>query len=265
MVKVASGAIYELLRRRHAEDVFVGECKDGPTQGCSVGILDAWAMKKSWAHPRLIGYEIKVDRQDFLRDNKWQRYLKSCNELYFVCPTDLIKLEEIHAECGLIWLSKQGAMLITKKKAPYRKIEPPVDLFLYLLMNRVVIGADTSNRIAFWQDFIETRHEWNHIGHMVSKRINDLYKRDVLVVQKEVDEMRRALHGLEEVAAFCKKMNINPVGYDVTYQVQRKLEAGHEIFKTIQQLRRQLDDFEEDAKQKSGDGRLPQTGAEDLG
>lgn len=66
-----SSAIVALLAARHVNDVFIPECKDGPTQSGSHLRMDAWAMNKSWAHPCAIGYEVKVTRADFIGDNKW--------------------------------------------------------------------------------------------------------------------------------------------------------------------------------------------------
>lgn len=64
---ITAKAILELLRAKHAEDVFVPECKTGPSQGHDHSRFDAWVMKKSWANAATIGYEIKVSRSDFLR------------------------------------------------------------------------------------------------------------------------------------------------------------------------------------------------------
>lgn len=50
------------------------------------------------------GYEIKVSRQDFLTDKKWQEYLPYCNQFYFVVPKGLILPEELPPEIGLIYI-----------------------------------------------------------------------------------------------------------------------------------------------------------------
>ena len=77
--KVNAHDLYRLLADRHAEDVFVGECKTGSTWMQQVRIMDAWAMKRSWANPRIWAYEIKVSRSDFMQDEKWTDYLPYCN------------------------------------------------------------------------------------------------------------------------------------------------------------------------------------------
>jgi hypothetical protein len=46
------------------------EVKNGPTQWGKHYRMDAVAIKKSWANPCITCYEVKVDRQDFLRDEK---------------------------------------------------------------------------------------------------------------------------------------------------------------------------------------------------
>lgn len=51
------------------------------------------------------GYEIKVNRLDFLADKKWQKYLKYCTFFYFIAPKDLIKPEELPDNIGLIEIS----------------------------------------------------------------------------------------------------------------------------------------------------------------
>lgn len=136
--------IKKLLAKRHRYDVFVPECKDGPTMWNNQGDpghrrMDAWAMKKSYTQPRAICYEIKVSRVDFLRDDKWHHYLPYCNEFYFVCPPDLIDKSELPEGTGLIYTSKKGTSLVTKKKALWRDVRIPESLYKYILFSRADI------------------------------------------------------------------------------------------------------------------------------
>lgn len=48
------------------------------------------------------GYEIKVNRNDFLQDKKWQEYLKFCTWFSFVAPEGVIKKEELPDKIGLV-------------------------------------------------------------------------------------------------------------------------------------------------------------------
>ncbi|MCL6443133.1 MAG: hypothetical protein K6T83_06715 [Alicyclobacillus sp.] len=98
-MKVTESIVLHALAKRHAEkDVWFTHVKNGPTHYANPGelaILDGVAIAKSWAHPTIRGYEVKVDRGDFLRDNKWPKYLEMCHELSFVCPPGVIEPEEV--------------------------------------------------------------------------------------------------------------------------------------------------------------------------
>jgi len=132
---ITSTTVLSALMEKHKYDVCVPECKTGETwtaHGCPR--MDLWVMARSWAHPRTIGYEIKVSRQDFLHDNKWPQYLDYCKEFYFACPRGVIDPGELPAEAGLLVLS--GTRMIVKKKAPVRSVEIPEKLYRYILMRR---------------------------------------------------------------------------------------------------------------------------------
>lgn len=177
--------ILDLLLVRHAKDVAVPECKDGPTQVGSHRRLDLWAMAKSWAHPCLDGYEIKVSRSDFRRDDKMHSYLPLCNRLWVACPRKLIEPGELPPEVGLIYATPGGARLQMAKRAPFRTIAPPVDLLNYVLMSRAAIvreyapqeKPERGDRAEFWRKWLESEGNLHGLGYMVSKklriRIND--------------------------------------------------------------------------------------------
>ncbi|GAG52025.1 unnamed protein product, partial [marine sediment metagenome] len=88
--------IVNVLINSHKDKfVCVPHCKTGPSWYASgMGIIDLWCMKKSWAHPLVIAYEIKCSRSDFMNDSKWPVYLDYCNELYFVTPGKHIAVKE---------------------------------------------------------------------------------------------------------------------------------------------------------------------------
>src|SRR5690606_37137616 len=145
------------------------ECKDGPTHGAEHRRLDGWAMAKSWAHPTVTGYEVKVSRSDFLQDTKWPDYLPMCNELYFVCPTGLIQPPEVPAEVGLLWASKTGTKLYTKKKAQYRDVKIPEEVFRYVLMCRAKITDEHpsfGSTREYWERWLEDQQtDWQFGRH----------------------------------------------------------------------------------------------------
>ena len=140
--EISTSDILDLLRYKHREDVFVSECKDGPTwSGKGHHRMDAWTMKRKWTHPLTIAYEIKKSRSDFLRDNKWSAYLPCCNQLFFVCPNGLIQPQEVDERCGLMWVSETGRTLLTKRIAPNRDLVISENVYRYILMCRTQIVA----------------------------------------------------------------------------------------------------------------------------
>lgn len=167
--------IIDLLAARHTDDVFIPECKGGPTWGGEHCRLDAWAMRKSWSRPLVWGYEVKVSRSDFVNDNKWRAYLDYCNDFYFACPPGVIKPEELPAEAGLLWVASTGRCLFVKKKAPSREVSIPEDIWRYILMNRVKITRERyetpsrEHRIAAWKERMGANDEGRLIGYYIRR------------------------------------------------------------------------------------------------
>jgi hypothetical protein len=62
-------------------------------------------------------YEIKASRADFLRDDKWERYLPFCTHFSFVVPSGLIARWELDPQIGII---EYGAPAFAKMRAARR-------------------------------------------------------------------------------------------------------------------------------------------------
>lgn len=218
MLNVNAQKIVSLLATKHAGDVFVPECKNGPSITRNHLRLDAWAMKKSWSNPRVFGYEIKVSRSDFLKDDKWQGYLKYCTDFYFVCPSKLIMPEELPVDVGLIWLSATGTRLFTKRKAAFRDNEIPNDLYRYILMSRVTINdecAYQNNDKEFWEKWLKDKIINQQFGGRVSKAISQHYWKEFDRLQKNNDHLKIANERLENVKKRLDEMGLNSrVGVD---------------------------------------------------
>jgi len=124
---------------RSMDSTIFFEVKNGPTHFTKdLLILDALAIKKSWANPCFTGFEIKNSRSDFKRDEKWPGYLKYCHKFYFVCPKGMIKKEEIESvdkTVGLIYYSENYANKLHTVKAPImRNMDIPPKEFLYYII-----------------------------------------------------------------------------------------------------------------------------------
>jgi Fe2+ transport system protein FeoA len=226
---VTAHEIVALLAARHTGDVFVPECKDGPTVSAQHRRLDAWAMKRSWAHPKTSGYEVKVSRSDFLRDDKWRDYLPLCNELWFACPHGVIAPAEIPPEVGLLVASNTGSRLFIKKRAPFREIAPPVDLMIYVLMSRTRISAneflrDRFERGAVWAEWLNDRKALKEIGYRVSTRVT----KHVRELERANGHLAELIKNYEEIRARLVELGFNPEQEVCMWTINRKLEELRE-------------------------------------
>lgn len=225
--------IIRLLGEKHAEDVFVPQCKDGPS-GNFFSQLDAWVMEKSWSHPTTYGYEVKVDRRDFLRDNKWQKYLPLCSDFYFACPTGLIQPEECSPEAGLLWASTTGSRLFVKKKAPRRQVTLPESLFRYVIMR---LDSEKNAKLrsradaAYWREWLAKKAEEQELGHRVSRRLRELVAERIDRVDCEMKKVQAINESLAEIKQLVESLGLRvtagrwPSLADQVREQARRLEA----------------------------------------
>lgn len=233
MTRVTAKQIQSLLALKYERDhVYLAECKDGPTLGTSHGRLDGWAMRRSWSKMAYLGFEIKVSRSDFLQDDKWPRYLGLCNQFYFVCAPGVIKPEECPEAAGLLVSTRNATKLYTKKKAPRREIEPPVELMQYALMraqsfDRHWRATETrEDRLSYWRKLLEQRKDAQGIGHAVSRTLRRRYEQDVKNVRRELASMQRRVERAEEFEEALKRAGVNVQTYSPDSEIRGLLEQG---------------------------------------
>lgn len=184
-MEVLVSDILGALERQAQRDnsVFFAEVRNGPTVAAIPGelcIMDAVSIARSWSKPYITGYEIKITRHDFIRDDKWPRYKQYCNFLYFVCPQGLIKKDEVSEDVGLKYYNPETKIIRTVKKALFREIEFPRDMIWYLLICRK--EGDThpfySTKAEMWRDWLEKGAETHklgrEIGYQIAKKIQEL-------------------------------------------------------------------------------------------
>lgn len=252
--KMYSFQIVELLRQKHALDVAFSEVKNGPTHYTSgMRKLDFWAMLKTWSPPTAIGYEIKVSRSDFLRDDKWTEYLKYCNRFYFVAPNGLIKPEELPPEAGLIVVTSNRTGLLTKKKAPHRDIEIPEPFWRYILMNKADGRCVTAED---WKARFEQEDVDRAIGEANSKKIRCIVEERIKSVRDENKSLKHRMKAYEAIEKQIEMMGFDPLRPPSAYDVQHKLREFKELFPSnlkwslsstidrLESLKEQIEDHE---------------------
>lgn len=215
------------LAAKHREDVFVPECKMGPTHYAEHLRLDAWAMARSWKHPAFVGYEIKVSRADFIRDDKWTAYGDGCSHLYLVTPWGMVDPSEVPAVAGMLWVTKTGARCVTKKKAPRREPDPSAlrDVMMYVLMSRSEIVRSVDRGEGFdWEEWLERRGHLREVGHRVSRTLSRQYAEDVQRVELEHKQLERAVAGCREVVELLVGLGVDPTWGGLRRHVEQEIE-----------------------------------------
>jgi hypothetical protein len=202
-----------LLAARHPADkwVYVAQCKTGPTAyAAHLHIMDAWAFRKSWSHPAAVGYEIKVDRGDFLKDQKWRGYLPYTNQFFFVTPKRLIQPNELPPEAGLMEASTNYLVLLVKKQSVYRDAPILPGVFHYVLMHRAGIkavewGEDRGARLRWWKEWLENKGCMAEVGYMVSKTLQVRLSTELDEWRRKASEAEWKARAYDEMAAELKQ------------------------------------------------------------
>lgn len=206
---MSSFQITELLRCNHTKDVFVSECKDGSTQFFGHARMDAWVMNRSWVRLCFTGYEIKVSRADFKQDEKWHSYLPLCNQLYFVCPKGMIEPDEMPDGVGLKYCTE--SQVRTVKKASFREVQPPMELFVYVLMCRSRIVAPNfyepesgEEKVARYKKWLADKSESRRLGEILSYEIS----RHTDEVQAENKRLKSLIERWKKIEGLAKDAGI---------------------------------------------------------
>lgn len=93
--------ITEILRGE-IDGLFIPEFTYGDTR------IDAVVIDVRRRNVR--GFEVKVAKEDYLRDKKWQMYSAFCSSLSIVCPEGLLQVEEVSKPFGLAWVYEDGRL-----------------------------------------------------------------------------------------------------------------------------------------------------------
>lgn len=174
--KIRAWHVAAALEQRHTQklkpDVFMEQVKTGSSYMGAPRILDAVAIRPSWTQPCITGYEIKVERSDFLRDEKWRDYLAYTNEFYFAAPKGIIDPSELPDEVGLIVFNPASKNVRVVRKATWREMEKTVafDLIYYIVMWRCGRRNGRTNGEEA-ERYVENKIHFKELGKSVSSKL----------------------------------------------------------------------------------------------
>ncbi len=224
------------LATHHSKDVFVDECKNGPTWTTTgLARMDAWVLCRTWSPMTIIGYEIKVSRADFEQDQKWTAYLPLCHAFYFACPAGLIRSTDLPKGVGLKWYSKAGN-IHTKLRAERHEPDPEKlnQLLIYVLMCRSKITKEPQreepDHLAAIKEIVETAEKKKELASIVSGHIQMRY----VEMMKQVQEAR-----WKEEAAQRFREQLAQIG--ISWDPEKNSwDRNEQVSRQIQELRKDL-------------------------
>lgn len=234
---MTSKQILTLLHDRHSKDLFVPECKTGPTWTGRPFRMDGFAIKRSWTKPFTTGYEIKVSRSDFTRDEKWPNYMQYCNYFWFAAPPGIIDPDELPQGVGLLVATKNANRLIAKKKAVYSEISAEIeaykDVLFYILISRAFIerrdiindydkpwARRRESSRDEWEKWLQDRTADKDLGYRVSGAIADRINH----VHSENRKLRGRIEQLERIERFAREAGLDQRYFSET-TLKRDLES----------------------------------------
>jgi hypothetical protein len=220
-------ALIQMLATRHSADVFVPECKDGPTQTRAHRRIDAWVLLKTWSPITTIGYEVKVSVSDWRRDNKLHDYMPLCHLLYVVAPKGVVPHQELPAGVGLMEPVGDAGRLQIRRKAARREVTLPSELMVYVLMCRAKITRETNEwhpedrnwRTTQLRQWVEEKDSRRGLSFAVSQKIRDSFEHQ----QLELEAERRRHDELETIRARIVELGFDPSKPINTWQVRDRL------------------------------------------
>jgi hypothetical protein len=230
--KISSNQIEHQLEVKHRQDCFFSQVKNGPSwTSNSLLILDAIAIKKSWAKPRITGYEIKVDRGDFVRDEKWVHYLQYCHKFYFVCPKDLIRPDELPPEVGLMYCNPENLALSTKRVAPMRTVELSTKMFYYIVMSKLESDRHPffSSRREFFEAMIRDKTERKELSYRVKRKIADYIlelRQRAETAEREAKQFERRANETDYLEEMIRKAGININRWNLQDDLEKAIKSG---------------------------------------
>jgi hypothetical protein len=222
----------DLLIRKYSKDyICIPQCKTGSTWHSRYKTLDMWAMAKSFENMHAIGFEIKVDRNDFLKDEKWHAYLEYCNRFYFVCPKGLIDPNELPIDAGLLEASKNARLLYERKKSPERELKIPDSLYQYVIMNRN--DYMTRGRIEYYEAYVKDRRNGSFVGF----QIKEIIQKKMQDVRDDNRMLRNENYSLKHIKDFLDSIGID---YQDSRQAIREIKgknvASRDVLNLIKEL-----------------------------
>ena len=161
-------------------------------------------------------FEVKIDRNDFLKDirlfhRKQMTAFMNCNLFYFVTPFNLVKSVEVPENCGLMEVQKGGRIVI-KKIAKFRNIESIEIPFLRSLSRHILKGSDETklkHTIKFLGKEMSSEQFEKYVDNEVQKKFKEFKNWEMrFEVERKVQEQLEKNEAYKEAKELLKALGI---------------------------------------------------------
>lgn len=249
--KMTSDRIVKLLENKHSGDTwaFFSELRTCTGHLYKPCYIDCYAAGLWEKNRGFIAYEIKVARNDFLKDIqefnlKQSDAIANSSQFYYVCPQKLIDPSEVPEVCGLMWADAGGVKI--KKVAPIREMKGLELSFAAALLRASAgkkvwnpawkyLGKDMSEQdlLKLAKDLFDTKQEWD-IKREVDKRV------------KEANAEGNAVKALERIVQTLKvtRWGECPWSESVILETCKKIASSDSLICIADSVRRNLSDLE---------------------
>lgn len=198
---------------------FMTQVKNWPTFSAEkLLILDWVAIKKSWTAPRMIWFEIKVSRWDFLQDQKRVYYQQYVNDFFFVCPEWLIKKDELPDNVGLMYVTEKW--IKTVKRSKFMPNTPSNDMLMYIIHNKIEstrFPSKLSYRTSI-HDYVEDKISWKQLSMMfrskLIQKLND-YEINIKALNEKCSEYK------SKITSICERLNLYKANIDIDREINQ--------------------------------------------
>lgn len=188
-------------------------------------ILDGVAVLKSWVKHKVIGYEIKVSRADFLKDEKRMFYQQYVTDFYFICPEWLIKKEELPANVWLVYCSDNWMKIV--KKAMYMNNPLSADMMKYMVICRMEQYQNkTFSYRTVIEDYVKDKISWKELAKKFYTKITQ----EKWTIEKELE---RCNYELDRYKKIVDKVVQKLQSYDTYNRYPHLLGSSRETWQTF--------------------------------
>lgn len=160
--------------------------------------------------------EVKLSRADFFADFKKSEkhqmlqnafsfktkndvHAKTPNRIYYCCPEGMIKLEELPAYAGLLYIEKNGISVRQVKLAPFIHKEENVNKYLLKLIDKFYFQYEKMRSDYNWAKYQLKNHEFvvkeNARLHSIANLDkNNLFMEEIDFQKSEVEKYKKIMN-----------------------------------------------------------------------